>query len=240
VETHDEFEAAREMGFELFQGYFFCKPEIIRGHEIQGSQLNLMMIMAQINSDSFNCDELEKLIVRDMGISYKLFKYLNSVFFARVSKVSSVKQALVFLGEKEIRRFVSLMPCPGWRKASPRNWSGPPAFVASSANSWALTSMRTHPPSEMFTLGLFSLIDAVMDHPMDRILGELPLSAPIKRALVDAKGPLAGYIELVRSYETGRWDRVARLSRALNLNEKTLPGLYLQACKWSDIAAKAS
>jgi c-di-GMP-related signal transduction protein len=89
-------------------------------------------------------------------------------------------------------------------------------------------------------LGLFSLIDAVMDHPMDRILGELPLSASIKRALVDAKGHLAGYIELVRSYETGRWDRVARLSRALNLNDKTLPGLYLQACKWSDIAAKAS
>jgi c-di-GMP-related signal transduction protein len=109
VETHDEFDAARKMGFELFQGYFFCKPEILRGHEIQGSQLNLMMIMAQINSDSFNCDELEKLIVRDMGISYKLFKYLNSVFFARVSKVSSVKQALVFLGEKEIRRFVSLI-----------------------------------------------------------------------------------------------------------------------------------
>jgi c-di-GMP-related signal transduction protein len=68
-----------------------------------------MMIMAQINSDTFSCDELEKLIVRDMGISYKLFKYLNSAFFARVSRVASVKQALVFLGEKEIRRFVSLI-----------------------------------------------------------------------------------------------------------------------------------
>jgi c-di-GMP-related signal transduction protein len=240
VETHDEFEAARKMGFELFQGYFFCKPEILRGHEIQGSQLNLMMIMAQINSDSFNCDELEKLIVRDMGISYKLFKYLNSVFFARVSKVSSVKQALVFLGEKEIRRFVSLIAMSRLAEGKPTELVRTACIRGKFCELLGTDVHENTSPPEMFTLGLFSLIDAVMDHPMDRILGELPLSAPIKRALVDAKGPLAGYIELVRSYETGRWDRVARLSRALNLNEKTLPGLYLQACKWSDIAAKAS
>jgi c-di-GMP-related signal transduction protein len=199
-----------------------------------------MMIMAQINSDSFNCDELEKLIVRDMGISYKLFKYLNSVFFARVSKVSSVKQALVFLGEKEIRRFVSLIAMSRLAEGKPTELVRTACIRGKFCELLGTDAHENTSPSEMFTLGLFSLIDAVMDHPMDRILGELPLSAPIKRALVDAKGPLAGYIELVRSYETGRWDRVARLSRALNLNEKTLPGLYLQACKWSDIAAKAS
>ncbi len=95
-------------------------------------------------------------------------------------------------------------------------------------------------PSEMFTLGMFSLIDAVIDQPMDKILEELPLSKQIKRALVEAKGRLAGYIELVRSYETGLWINVSRLSQALKLDAKTLPALYLQACKWSDIASKAS
>jgi c-di-GMP-related signal transduction protein len=240
VETHDEFDAAREMGFELFQGYFFCKPEIIRGHEIQGSQLNLMMIMAQINSDTFSCDELEKLIVRDMGISYKLFKYLNSAFFARVSRVASVKQALVYLGEKEIRRFVSLLAMSRLAEGKPTELVRAACIRGKFCELLGTEAHEQTPPSEMFTLGLFSLIDAVMDQPMEKILGELPLSGPITRALVDAKGRLAGYIELVRSYENGRWDRVARLSRALNLNEKTLPGLYLEACKWSDIAAKAS
>lgn len=240
VETHEEYEAARKMGFDLFQGYFFSKPEIIRGHEIQGSQLNLMMIMAQINSETFSCDELEKLISRDMGISYKLFKYLNSAFFARASKVSSVKQALVFLGEKEIRRFVSLI-------AMSRLAEGKPSELVRAAcirgKFCELLGAEVHEktsPSEMFTLGLFSLIDAVMDQPMGKILGELPLSEPINRALVDAKGRLVGYIELVRSYEAGKWDRVARLSRALKIDEKILPGFYLQACKWSDIADKTS
>jgi c-di-GMP-related signal transduction protein len=201
-----------------------------------------MMIMAQINSDTFSCDELEKLIVRDMGISYKLFKYLNSAFFCPGQQGRFRKAGPGVSGRKGDPPFCfPSSPCPGWRKASPPNWSGRPASVASSVNSWAPKPMsNTSAVGDVYTLGLFSLIDAVMDQPMEKILGELPLSAPITRALVDAKGRLAGYIELVRSYENGRWDRVARLSRALNLNEKTLPGLYLQACKWSDIAAKAS
>ncbi|MCB2146997.1 MAG: HDOD domain-containing protein [Deltaproteobacteria bacterium] len=240
VETHDEFEAARKMGFELFQGFFFCKPEIIKRREIQGSQLTLMMIMAQITSETFSCDELERLIARDMGISYKLFKYLNSAFFARATKVTSVKQALVYLGEKEIRRFVFLVAMSRLAEGKPDELIRTACIRGKFCELLGGEANEQTSPSEMFTLGMFSLIDAVIDQPMDKILGELPLSSQIKHALVDAKGRLAGYIMLVRSYETGRWDRVALLSHALKLDDKTLPALYLQACQWSDIAAKAS
>ena len=85
---------------------------------------------------------------------------------------------------------------------------------------------------------MFSLIDAVIDRPMDMILSELPLSDPIKRALTDTRGRHAGYIELVRSYESGNWDRVARLAQALKLDNRALPALYLEACRWSDISAR--
>lgn len=240
VETHEEFEAAQEMGFELFQGYFFCKPEIIQGREIQGSQLTLMMIMAQINSDTFNCDELERLIARDMGLSYKLFKYLNSAFFARANKVTSVKQALVYLGEKEIRRFVSLVAMSRLAEGKPDELIRAACIRGKFCEFLGADAHELSSPSEMFTLGMFSLIDAVIDQPMEKILDELPLSNPIKHALVNAKGRLAGYIELVRSYEAGQWDRVARLSQALKIDGTILPALYLQACQWSDTAAKAS
>ena len=240
VETHDEFEAAQKMGFELFQGYFFCKPEIIQGREIKGSQLTLMRIMAQINSDTFCCDELERLIARDMGLSYKLFKYLNSAFFARACKVTSVKQALVYLGEKEIRRFVSLVAMSRLAEGKPDELILAACIRGKFCELLGADAREQTSPSEMFTLGMFSLIDAIIDQPMDKILGELPLSSQIKHALVNAKGRLAGYIELVRSYETGQWDRVSRLSQALKLDGNTIPALYLQACQWSDIAAKAS
>ena len=240
VETHDEFEAAQKMGFELFQGYFFCKPEIIQGREIQVSQLNLMMIMAQINSETFSCDELEGLISRDLGISYKLFKYLNSAFFARVSKVSSVKQCLVFLGEKETRRFLSLIALSRLAEGKPNELIRAACIRGKFCELLGVHAHEKTSPAEMFTLGMFSLIDAVIDQPMDKILGELPLSTQIKHALVGAKGRLVGYIELVRSYETGQWNRVSRLAQALKLDGQALPALYLQACIWSDITAKAS
>jgi EAL and modified HD-GYP domain-containing signal transduction protein len=238
VETHAEFEAARKMGFELFQGYFFCKPEVVHGREIPGSQLNLMMIMAQINSETFSLDELEKMVSRDMGISYKLFKYLNSAFFARVSKVSSVKQALVYLGEKEIRRFVSLIAMSRLAEGKPNELLRAACIRGKFCE--LLGGHEQVSPSEMFTLGMFSLIDAVIDQPMGKILAELPLSGRIKDALVDRKGRLAGYVELVRSYEIGKWDWVSRLTRALQLDGQTVPVFYLQACQWTDIAAKAS
>lgn len=239
VETHEEFKEAKKMGFEFFQGYFFCKPEIIEGHEIQGSQLNLMVIMAQINSDAFSFSKLEALISRDIGISYKLFKYINSAYFARACKVSSVKEALVYLGEREIRRFVSLIAMSRLAKGKPNELIRAACIRGKFCELLSIEAQEQSSPEEMFTLGMFSLIDAVIDQPMDKILSELPLSDTIKRALVDAKGRLAGYIELSRSYESGKWDRVTRLSQALKLTESALSNAYLQACQWSNITVKA-
>jgi len=240
VETYEEFESAREMGFGLFQGYFFCKPEIVKGREIHASQLNLMMILAQINSDSFSQEAVEQLISKDMGISYKLFKYLNSTFFARASKVSSVKQALVYMGEKEIRRFVSLIAMSRLAEGKPNELVRAACIRGKFCELVGVDAHARIPSSELFTLGMFSLIDAVIDRPMDKILAELPLSGPIKSALISAKGKLAAYIELARAYETGRWNRVSRLARAMKLDEATLPTRYLQACEWSDSTSKTS
>ena len=188
VETNDEFKAAREMGFELFQGYFFCKPEIIQGRKVQGSQINLMRIMAQANSDGFSLDELEELIARDMSISYKLFKYLNSAFFSRACKVSSVKQALVYLGEKEIRRFVSLIAMSRLSGSKPSELIRAACIRGKFCELLGDETQEQFADSEMFTLGMFSLIDAAIDQPMEKILDDLPLSNPIKLALIHAKG----------------------------------------------------
>ncbi len=239
VETHDEFQTALEMGFDLFQGYFFCKPEVIHGRELQGSKLNLMMIMAQINQATFSCRELEELIARDMGISYKLFKYINSAFFSRAAKIASVQQALVFLGEQEIRRFVALIAMSRLAEGKPHELTRMACIRGKFCELLAADGHEATPSSEMFTLGMFSLIDAVIDQSMDTIMASLPLPIAIKRALVDTRGRLAGYIELVRSYEAGQWRRVASLAGALGIDDKRVPDLYLQACQWSDLTAKA-
>jgi EAL and modified HD-GYP domain-containing signal transduction protein len=149
-----------------------------------------------------------------------------------------VKQALVYLGEKEIRRFVSLIAMSRLAEGKPNELLRAACIRGKFCE--LLGGHEQVSPSEMFTLGMFSLIDAVIDQPMGKILAELPLSGRIKDALVDRKGRLAGYVELVRSYEIGKWDWVSRLTRALQLDGQTVPVFYLQACQWTDIAAKAS
>jgi len=240
VESYSEFEAALKMGFALFQGYFFCKPEVIRRAEIQGSQINLMMIMAQLANETYQLDEMEKLISRDISISYKLFKYLNSAFFGRACKVSSVKEALVYLGEKEFRRFIALIAMSRLAEGKPNELIRAACIRGKFCELLGTELKVNASSSEMFTLGMFSLIDAVIDRPMDQIMAELPLSGAIKEALVEARGPLIGVIELVRRYESGQWEKVSRLSRALTIDDESLPALYLQACQWSEAAAKAS
>lgn len=240
VETNEEFEAALGMNFELFQGYFFCKPEIIKGQEIEGSQVTLMQIMALVNKNDFDIEGLEDLVARDMGIAYKLFKYLNSAFFSRANKVSSVKEALVYLGEKETRRFISLIAMSRLADGKPDELIRMACIRGKLCELLGAEAEETVSASEMFTLGMFSLIDAIIDQPMETILEDLPLSTPIKLALSHAKGRLAGYIALIRFYEAGQWYQMTRLADALKLDIEALPALYMEACEWSDSATKAA
>ena len=109
VETHEEFRKAVEMGFEYFQGYFSSRPEIVQGKEIPSSHIGLLKTVALVNEPDFALAEVEKLISRDIGIAYKLLRYINAAFFRRLDKIQTIQQALRILGEKETRRFVSLL-----------------------------------------------------------------------------------------------------------------------------------
>jgi EAL and modified HD-GYP domain-containing signal transduction protein len=233
VETHEEFEIAQKMGFELFQGYFFCKPEVIRGREIPGSQLNLLQLMSELNKRDFQFDQLENLVAQDVGLSYKLMRYINSPFFGRANKVASVRQALVFLGEKEIRRFISLVAMSRLAADKPNELVRASCIRGKFCELIAEKPPCRWDPAELFTLGMFSLIDAIVDTTMQDIMERMPLSPNLKQALISLKGPLSPYLALVRAYEKGEWPLVSKLAAAMSVDEKGLPELYRQACEWS-------
>jgi len=234
VETHEEFKKALKMGFSYFQGYFFCKPEIIKGRDIQSSRMNLLELMATANKKDFKFHELEKIILRDVAISYKLLRYINSVYFRTISNISSIKQAIVLLGEKGIRRFVSLIAMA--KLASDK----PDELIRTSiirAKFCELIGKKSRAPvnhSELFTLGLFSLIDAILDDTMESLMEKLPLSEDIKGALVHKSGKLKDYLDLTVAYETGDWEGVSKSATSLNLDEGGLPDSFMEALTWAD------
>jgi len=230
IETYEEFEKALSMGFMYFQGYFFSKPEIISGKEIAPSKITLLQIVGEANKKDCSFDKLEKLINRDVSISYKLLLYINSAFFKRACEISTIKHAIVLLGEMETKRFISMVATAELASDKPdelvRTSIIRARFCELIGNGAAI--------SELFLMGLFSLIDAMLDNNMEDIMQTLPLSKNIKQALLEEKGDLADYLKLVSSYESANWETFSSIISKININEKKIPEFYQEAVNWAD------
>ena len=234
VETYDEFKQAIDMGFDLFQGFFFCKPELVTGKEIPGSQLALLQILAEVNQPNFDIQKLENLIIPDVSLSYKLLRYINSAFFAKAQRIASIQQALVYMGEAEIRRFVSLVAMSNLAKGKPGELIRMACIRGKFCELIGGIIKAPVKPAELFTLGMFSLIDAILDQPMDTVMKSLPLESNIISALVQRKGRLVGYLFLAETYEKAQWDQMQKICTVMNVPQEELPDLYRQACEWSN------
>lgn len=234
VETYEEFNTAKEMGFDFFQGFFFCKPELISGKKIPGSQLALLQIMSEVNQPNFDIQKIENLITPDVNLSYRLLRYINSAYFAKAQPIASIQQGLVYLGEAEIRRFVSLVAMSSLGKGKPGELIRAACIRGKFCELLATIIPGIVSGPELFTLGMFSLIDAILDQPMARIMADLPLSEEIKKALVDRQGKLVGYLLVVETYEKGMWHHMSKTAQVMKIQENKLPHLYNQACAWSN------
>ncbi|MBW2348414.1 MAG: HDOD domain-containing protein [Deltaproteobacteria bacterium] len=237
VETHDEFQKAVDMGFEYFQGYFFSKPQVLKSRDISPSKINMIQIMAEVNKEDFGFRELEKLISRDVSVSYKLMRYINSAYYRRIQEISSIHQAIVMLGERGIRHFISLIVMAKLASDKPTELLRTSIIRARFCELLGKDGNAELDVSELFTLGLFSLIDAILDDTMENLMSRLPLSAEIKQALVSREGRLADYLELVASYETGDWETFSRIVQGVRVNEEKIPEYYIDAVSWADTLA---
>ena len=234
IETYDEFEMALSMGFTYFQGYFFSKPEILSSKEIIPSKITLLQIVGEANKKDCNFDKLEKLINRDVSISYKLLRYINSAFFKRACEISTIKHAIVLLGEDEIKRFISLVTTAELASDKPDELVRTSIIRARFCELLGLNSSNGTDVSELFLMGLFSLIDAMLDNTMESIMKNLPLSKNIKQALIEANGGLVDYLKFVSYYETANWDQCSSIIAKIRVDEDKIPEFYQDAVNWAD------
>ncbi len=234
IETYEEFETALSMGFTYFQGYFFSKPEIISGKEIVPSKITLLQIVGEANKKDCSFEKLEKLINRDVSISYKLLRYINSAFFKRAREISTIKHAIVLLGEVEIKRFISMVVTAELASDKPDELVRTSIIRARFCELLGMNSQNGANISELFLMGLFSLIDAMLDKEMGNIMNTLPLSKNIKLALLEEKGELADYLKLVSSYESADWKKFSSMISKININEDNIPEFYQDAVTWAD------
>ncbi|MFH1139106.1 MAG: HDOD domain-containing protein [Pseudomonadota bacterium] len=231
IETRAEFEQALEMGFSLFQGYFFQKPVTLSQKDIPSLKLNNLRILSEVNAAELDFDGLAEIIGTDLSMSFKLLRYVNSAFFGYHSKIESIKHALAMMGENEVKKWVSLLSLAGLADDKPAELVTSSLIRAKFCEKAAPLIGYGGRDSELFLMGLFSLLHAIIDQPLDTVLEGIPLAEDLKDALLGRKppGPLRLLLAVVQAWEKGDWVILGKIAQKLRLKENDLPEIYFEA-----------
>ena len=231
VETREEFEATREMGFHFFQGYFFCKPEIIVGREIPPSKIQYLQLLHMIQDENYDFQKISNLIAHNVSLSVKLLRYVNSAAIGLRTKVKSLQTAVALIGELNIRRWLSLVMLSLMAEEKPQELIKlsieRASFCAKIGGSMPGKKADT---AIFFLVGMFSLLDVLLDQPMEKILKDFNLADDIQDCLLGrSEGILAQVLALVKAYERAKWEEVERLTERLGVDISKLPGYFDEA-----------
>lgn len=232
IETYDDFALASAMGFDYFQGYFFAKPEVLQNKDILANNMALLQLLDEVNRDEIDTRKVEELLQQDVSTSFKLFNYLNSAYFSRIQPVSSIRQAMAFLGAKGLQKFISLVVIGQLSSEKPGELIRTSILRARFLEQIGIQAEADS--GELFMLGLFSLLDAMLDREMKELLRSIPLSEKVKSALGNNYGEYAPYLELVKGYETGNWAQFEKSLATLNVMPEVVVDAYLDAIGWAE------
>jgi EAL and modified HD-GYP domain-containing signal transduction protein len=227
VETHEDFEYCKELGFDYYQGYFFCKPNTVVGQHSAVNRVATLRLLAKLQESNVQFDELERIISQDPTLSYKLLRYVNSAVYSLARKLESINEATVFVGMQRIRTWSSILMLASMED-KPRELIVT-ALVRARMSELLASALGHERPERLFTVGLFSVLDAMFDRPMEEILKSIPLAEEIAHALLTQEGPVGDILRWVLAYEAGNWDQLD-----CTLDARTLRNAYLDSVGWTE------
>jgi c-di-GMP phosphodiesterase len=227
VETHEELDFCKSLGFDYYQGHFLCQPKLVTKRTVPTNRMAKLSLIAELNNPEADFDALEKIISRDVGLSYRFLRYINSAFFSLPHKVGSIRQALVLLGLSAVKNWATLLAMADIDDKP--NELIVTALVRAKMCELASAQRPQREREEYFTTGMFSVVDALLDSPMDVVLASLPLSDEIKDALHHHLGPKGVVLKAVLNYERANFDDL----RALAPPGVTAQEIYTWAIAWA-------
>ena len=227
VESKEEFERCKQLGFEYFQGYFFSKPQIIKGAKMPTNRLAILQLVAKIYEPEVTYQELENVISQDVSLSYKLLRVINSAAYALPKKIESMKHALTILGLKNIRNWITMIVFSGVSDKPSELMKS--AMIRAKMCELLAAATGVREIDSYFTVGLFSTLDALMDQPLADLLAPLPLSVEVKQALLQYTGKMGTILACATAYEKGDWSHVV----IEQLTPPQIKQAYVDALHWS-------
>lgn len=240
IETVEQFERYKKLGFDYFQGYYFAVPEVTKQKNIPSSKLTLLDLMNASSVVNFDFERISKIIAGDVGLYYMLLRFINNPVINKSNKITSLRHALNYMGEVEVKKFIALLALANLADGKPPELVQMSLVRAKFCELVAHARKDTDNPPTGFLVGLFSLLDALLDQDMENLVAKLPLSDDLKFALCGKESFLKQYLALAIALERANWAKVKRLAAQLKLDQRMLHSFYNESLKWGLAMAQSN
>ncbi|MFD2165760.1 EAL and HDOD domain-containing protein [Thalassotalea euphylliae] len=234
VETSRQFEQLKLLGFTLFQGYFFAKPEMMKQKKISTTKHNILELINQSSHASLDFDAINDIFSIDPGLTYKLLRFINSPMYGRSQEITSLKHALIYIGEVELKKFIALLALSDLAQNKPTEIMRLSLFRAKFCEQIAQYLHDSENPPKAFLTGMLSLIDGILDYDIAEVINILPIDAEIKSALLGENIYLTSYLDLAKHAEQGRWLHCENISKQFNIPKEVCSQAHQDAMAWAD------
>ena len=232
VETQAMLDEAIASGCVYFQGYFFSKPVILHGKDIAHSQLARLQLMQEIQNSELDWTILEDVFRREVGLAYKLLKYINSPVFGLRGQVASIAHAMKMLGQREMAKWLMLMVFRSLGEQKPAEVMATAVIRARFGELLAQQVDFPVMPATVFLTGMFSLLDVFLGRPMEELIREMPIDDKVRAVLGGEPGPATDLHRLVLAYEKGDWPTVVSLAGVFGMKGSAVAKAYSGALAW--------
>jgi c-di-GMP-related signal transduction protein len=231
VETRQDFQFAKKAGFQLVQGYFFRRPQMVRTWTGSSNRAIHLAILNAVLKPELELDKIEDLIKKDATLCFRLLRYLNSPMFGFRSEICSVRQALLILGENEMRRWCRLAVTIELAQSRTSD-----LMLSALTRAHFCELLGPHVVDgelDLFLLGLLSMMDAILEIPMASVVDALSINHEVKMALMQKECSLTPLYNLMLSVEAGEWYTVSHLCEEMHISESLVSESQWKAMEWA-------
>ncbi len=233
VETHEDFLLCKELGCDYFQGYFFCRPRVVSHPTLQSNRAAVLQLLVALQDPDISAARIEALLETDATLCYRILRYVNSAHFSPVESVESIRHSAALMGTSRIKSFASMILMASLADDKPAELFN---VAMTRAKTCELLGRKagTERVDRLFTIGMVSAFDALLDMPMEEVIDLLPLAHDMNEAILNHSGRMGEILCCVLEHEVGKWP----LRKCQGLKSEAIVEAYLEAIEWAAACAE--
>ncbi len=224
VETSEELNEAKELGYIYFQGYYYSKPSIFLGKDIAVKNTSIFMLLVELIKENYDIDKVEYIMKTDVALTYKFLKFINSSYFNFLQEIKSIRQAIILIGREELRKWLSILTVV--EMSSINSGYANSIIIRAKFCEEISNIISSNYAPQAFMVGLFSNMHQMIEKNIDYVVKELPLNSEIKNALLGEQNVLKDILDLALAYENVDSDKITEMRKKMSINEDLLWRIY--------------